>query len=124
MGVYQTRLKELEERTTAFSVDIIKECRDIQEQTLRPIINQVVRSATSIGANYAEANNASSKTDFRSKIYIAKKEAAETRYWLKVLSRTTGKDLGSLQQEALEFVLIFQKIISTMKMKNGKQFVK
>ena len=124
MSTYQTKLKELEERTVQFSVDVIAECRNVQEQALKPVINQLIRSATSVGANYAEANNASSKTDFRNKIYISKKEAAETRYWLSVLSRCTGNEYKDLRQEALEFVLIFQKVISTLKMKNGKQFVK
>jgi four helix bundle protein len=82
---------------------------------LRPLVDQFIRSATSIGANYAEANK-SSKIDFRGKIIIAKKEAAESRYWLRVLSALLpSEDMASLQQDALELNLILQKIISTMK---------
>src|SRR3546814_9065738 len=90
-----------------------------RDATVGAAVNQVIRSATSIGANYSEANNASSKADFKNKIYIAKKEAAETRYWLRVLSEVLpNEELSSLQQESLELNLILQKITSTMK--NGK----
>lgn len=115
-------MRELEGRTVNFSVSIINSFSPYtKNDSLKPIIIQVIRSASSIGANYAEANNASSKVDFRSKIYIAKKEAAETRYWLQVLSKLISSDkLAALQQEALEILLIFQKVISSMKMPNGK----
>lgn len=117
MTIYQNKLKALEERTVAFSVAVIAACRPLQKDTLlKPILNQLVRSATSIGANYAEANNASSRADFRNKVFIAKKEANETRYWLNVLGKASAdSDISTLQQEALELNLIFQKIISTMK---------
>lgn len=120
MTIYQTKLQQLEGRTVAFSVSIVKFCGKYgRDPALRPLVEQLIRSATSIGANYAEANNASSKIDFKNKIYIAKKEAAETRYWLKVLSELLPKNnLSELEQEALELNLILQKIISTMK--NGK----
>lgn len=122
MTIYQTKLSELEKRTVSFSVAIISQFRPHgKDPLLQPLILQLIRSATSVGANYAEANNASSKSDFRSKIYIAKKEIGETRYWLHVLSEIlTGEDLSSLQQEALELNLIFQKIVSSLKMKTGK----
>jgi len=103
-----------------FSVEIIKTFDKYSTvPVLRSSVEQLVKSGTSIGANYAEANNASSKTDFRNKIFIAKKEAAETRYWLEVLSQSiSDNNFSELQQEALELNLILQKIISTMK--NGK----
>lgn len=103
-----------------FSVDIINTLgKYTKGSTLESSARQLLKSATSIGANYTEANNASSKDDFRHKVSIAKKEAAETRYWLKILSRTLpDEDLSGLQQEALELNLILQKIITTMK--NGK----
>ncbi len=117
MTIYQEKLRELEKRTIDFSVEVVTTCgRYSTNPTLRPLIDQLVRSATSIGANYAEANNASSKTDFKNKIFIAKKEAGETRYWLRVLSELLpSEDLSKLQQEALELTLIMQKIVSTMK---------
>ena len=62
---------DLEERTAIFSGEIIKFCRCVKEDNItRPIINQLIRSGTSIGANYCEANNASSRKDFQNKIFI------------------------------------------------------
>lgn len=117
MTIYQNKLKALEERTVTFSVTVIATCRALQKDVLlKPVLNQLIRSATSIGANYAEANNASSKADFKNKVFIAKKEANETRYWLNILEKASvDSDVSALQQEALELNLIFQKIISTMK---------
>jgi four helix bundle protein len=120
MNTYETKAAQLEDRTVTFSVAVVQTCgKYAQEPALRPLINQIIRSATSVGANYSEANNASSKADFRNKIYIAKKEAAETRYWLKVLTELLPQEnFGTLMQEALELNLILQKIVSTIK--NGE----
>ena len=117
MTIYQTRLRQLEQRMIDFSVEIIKTFdKYSHSSTYRSSVQQLLKSAASIGANYTEANNASSKTDFKNKIYIAKKEAAETRYWLEVLSKSMpGEDFNFLQQEALELNLILQKVVSTMK---------
>lgn len=71
---------DLEERTAVFSGEIIKFCRSIKEDNItRSVINQLVRSGTSIGANYSEANNASSKKDFQNKIFICKKRSARNK---------------------------------------------
>lgn len=120
MTIYQTKLRKLEDRTVSFGVSVVESCTKYAGDPAKsPMADQLIRSATSIGANYHEANNASSKTDFRNKIFLAKKETAETRYWLRVLSKITGdNELVDLQQEAFELNLIFQRIISTMK--NGK----
>jgi four helix bundle protein len=80
------------------------------------IRRQLIRSSTSVGANYVEANNASSKADFRNKIFIAKKETAETRYWLEILSTLYPKaEISAIEEEASQLLFIFQSIISTMK---------
>lgn len=122
MTIYQEKASALERRTVVFSVQLIKQLGVYSgDKVLKSLISQVVRSATSIGANYAEANNASSKQDFKNKIYISKKEAAETRYWLTVLQELLPtEDLSKLRQEALELTLIFQKIVSSLKMANAK----
>jgi len=88
------------------------------------MIEQLTKSATSIGANYAEANNASSKTDFRSKIYIAKKEAAETKYWLELFGELENckTRCRQLWQECQFILMTLQKIVTTLnkpKMDNG-----
>ncbi|MDQ5913107.1 MAG: hypothetical protein QG659_529 [Patescibacteria group bacterium] len=121
MKTYEEKQQELEDRTIVFSVNIINTCGKYADDTkLKSLINQIIRSATSVGANYAEANNSSSRADFKNKIYIAKKEIAETRYWLKVLSKLlVNHDFSPLEQEAKELNLILQKIISTIKSKES-----
>jgi four helix bundle protein len=65
---------DLEERTATFGERIIILCKNIPKDSVTiPIINQLIRSGTSIGANYMEANGASSKKDFRNKIFTCKK---------------------------------------------------
>ncbi|MEK7096102.1 MAG: four helix bundle protein [Patescibacteria group bacterium] len=110
---------DLEERTASFAEDVIKICRTIKYNSIsNPIVSQLIRSATSIGANYMEANGASSKKDFRNKIYICKKESQETQHWLRMLSTAQPElrdELRTFWQEAHEFVLIFQKITSSLR---------
>lgn len=122
MTIYQDKLQALEQRTVDFSIAVITLCRPlIKDFLLRPVCEQLVRAATSVGANYSEANNASSKADFRNKIFIAKKEVNETRYWLKVLSGANPDlDVSATSQEALELNLNFQKVISSLKSANEK----
>jgi four helix bundle protein len=109
---------DLEERTAKFGEEIIKFCRTIKRDDItRPLINQLVRSGTSIGANYLEANGASSKKDFRNKIYICKKESQETRHWLRMIVAALPElinDTDILIQEAKELSMIFNKITSTI----------
>ena len=105
---------DLEERTTVFSEKIIELCKKISKNTITiPIIDQLIRSGTSIGANYTEANGASSRKDFKNKIYICKKEAMETKYWLRLLANTSEQfveECKSLWKEVHELTLIFSKI--------------
>ena len=112
---------DLEERTAKFGEDVIRLCRSVKEDVItRPIISQLVRSATSVGANYMEANGASSKKDFVNKIFICKKEAQETKHWLRMLTGCTPdlKDrMRELWQECQELTLIFQKIASSARNK-------
>ena len=107
------RQSQLQQKTTNFAKLTIKFCKSIPASPLaKPIISQLIRSATSIGVNYTEANNASSKKDFRHKIFIAKKEATETRYWLTLIQELTPHNhlhqLSTLQQTSQELVKIFQ----------------
>lgn len=110
---------DLEERTASFGEAVIKICRTIKYNSVStPIVSQLIRSATSIGANYMEANGASSKKDFRNKIHICKKESQETQHWLRMLSTAQPElkdELRAFWQEAHEFVLIFQKITSSLR---------
>lgn len=105
---------DLEERTAKFAESIIILCKKMPKNMITmPIIDQLIRSGTSIGANYMEANGASSKKDFRNKSFICKKEARETKYWLRMLSKADDKlleDCRKLWTEAHELTLIFSKI--------------
>lgn len=112
---------DLEERTAKFGEEIIDFCQPITCDVIsKPIISQLVRSATSIGANYMEANGASSRKDFTNKIYLCKKECMETKHWLRMLERCypDKKDrITKHWQEAQELTFIFQKITSSLKIK-------
>lgn len=109
----------LEVRTIQFGKEIIWLAKSIKFNPISSkIIDQLVRSGTSIGANYMEAINASSKKDFRNKIFICKKESQETKYWLTMLAECESDkkvEIDKLSQECHEFNLIFQKIITTLK---------
>ena len=110
------------ERTSNFGENIIVFCKSVKQDNInRSIINQLVRSGTSVGANYCEANNASSKRDFRNKIFICKKEAQETKYWLQMITKCNqeNKDKArELWQECHELTMIFQKIVNSLDKKN------
>lgn len=113
---------DLEERTAKFGEEIIRLCRTVKPDGItRPLIDQLVRSATSVGANYMEANGASSKKDFRNKIFICKKEAQETKHWLRMLAAAMPEKKEELQRrwkECQELTLIFQKITSSLSIVN------
>lgn len=110
---------DLEERTAKFGEQIIGFCRSVKSDKLSDsILNQLLRAGTSIGANYMEANGASSKKDFQNKIFICKKEAQETKHWLRMAKSFMPDKLDtidSLWKEAQELTLIFQKIGSSLK---------
>ena len=119
MNLVAGRQYDLEERTARFGTAVIVLCQSIsQDAVRRPLISQLVRSATSIGANYMEANGASSRRDFQNKIYICKKEAQETKHWLRMIveCEPNRRDtLKRLWQEAQELTLIFGKIVSSLR---------
>jgi len=114
---------DLGERTAKFGEDIIEFCKSLKESTVNvPLIKQLVRSGTSIGANYCEANEASSKQDFKNKIHICKKEVQETKFWLRMIVKSnpeTKETAKGLWKEAQELTLIFSRIISSLKGKNA-----
>lgn len=109
---------DLEERTAKFGEDIIIFCKKIKQDTItKPLISQIIRSGTSVGANYCEANGASSKKDFKNKIFICKKEANETKHWLRMIATASSElqpESRKLWKECQELTLIFQKIISSL----------
>src|SRR3989344_901415 len=100
---------DLEERTQRFGERIIDFCRSLPVTPVtRRIIDQLTGSGTSIGANYMEANGASSKRDFRNKIHITRKEAQETKHWLRMVATAIPErkeEARELWQEAHELTL-------------------
>ena len=106
---------DLEERTASFGEAIIELAKALSRNPINdPLINQIVRSGTSIGANYVEADGAESKRDFRHKISICKKESKETKHWLQMISKANPdkkEDCRELWQEAHELTLIFSSIL-------------
>jgi four helix bundle protein len=109
---------DLEERVEQFGENIISFAQTIRiNDVSKPLIRQLIRSGTSIGANYLEANEASSKKDFKNKICISKKESNETKHWLRMIAKAnldTNDKCKELWQEAHELTLIFAKIFRTL----------
>jgi four helix bundle protein len=112
---------DLLERTASFGENVIDFLKTIQRNELtRPLINQIVRSATSVGANYMEADVAESKKDFIHKLGICRKEAKETMHWLRMIARVginEQDECRKLWKESQEFVFIFSSIITKSKSK-------
>ncbi len=106
---------DLEERCVVFGENIIDFLKTIPRNDInQPLISQLIRSSTSVGANYMEANAASSKKDFRHKINISKKESNESKHWLRMISKAEpnfAEKCRILWKEAHELTLIFAKII-------------
>ncbi len=110
---------DLEERTARFGEDIIEFVKSLKQDVINiPLINQLIRSATSVGANYMEADGAESKKDFQHKIALCKKEAKETRHWLRMLAKANPvkkADCLKLWKEVQELTLIFSAILNSTK---------
>ena len=116
------KIYDLEERTAKFGEDIIEFAKSlVKDEVNRSLISQIVRSATSIGANYVEADGAESKKDFQHKIAICKKESKETKHWLRMIAKANQHretDCRKLWQEAQELTLIFSSILLSKKRKS------
>lgn len=112
-----SRSEQLENRLDLLAINIIKTIKKISINCLNErIINQLVGSSGSIGANYCEANESESKKDFIHKVSIAKKETKETKHWLRLLAVSNPEikeDLKKYFQETQEILMIFSKIITT-----------
>ncbi len=106
---------DLQKRLFSFSVDVIKEVRNLPNtQEYKVISYQILKSATSVGANYEEAQAAVSKADFVNKISISLKEMRETNYWIRLIIEI-HKEIESwkvLQQESAELMKILGSIYS------------
>lgn len=110
---------ELRTRAKELALKVISVCDTIDTKKGRGVlVNQITRSATSVGANIHEANYASSKADFINKFHIALKECAETEYWIEMLvgSNCISEDLSrELLQECGVVRRMLVKSINTAK---------
>ncbi len=117
-SIKKTIQYDLEERTGRFGETIILFCKTLSKNIVNDVlIKQIVRAATSVGANYCEANGACSRKDFKNKIFLCKKEVQETKHWIKMLQVAVPEKKEVLQkswEEAQELTLIFQKILSSL----------
>src|SRR5882762_5998122 len=111
--------KDLELRTKRFALAVIKFTSSLPStRELDVLARQLVRAATSIGANYREANRGVSRADFANKIGTVQKEAAETQYWLELLidsDLTRGEAVQQLLKESSELLAIFVSIGKKLK---------
>ena len=102
---------ELEGRTKRFSLNLISLLKSLPKGYLGEVIGrQLLKSGTSIGANYREANRAESKADFIHKLAIVEKEASETLYWLELMLEAgigANQEAIRLMQVAKELLAIF-----------------
>ena len=110
---------DLEERTLNFAKDVIKLCQNLPKNIINlKLIDQIIRSAGSVGANYREANDALGKKDFAHRLRISRKEAKETIYWLKLLKEANLKKANTINQlidECTELRNILSAIINKMR---------
>ena len=110
------------QKTMAFAIRIVNLYKYLVEvKSERIMSKQLLRSGTSIGANFCESLSAESDLDFIHKLAISQKEANETLFWLELLSKTdylTEKQYESLEADCIELRNIITSIILTTKQKN------
>jgi four helix bundle protein len=106
---------DIRERTFQFAVRVLQAVRQLPDDpSTRVVAYQLAKSATSVGANVEEADGAESRRDFVHKMSISRKEARESRYWLRVVRAAIldGKEFSALEQESDELVRILSTIIA------------
>lgn len=115
---------DINQRTFAFALRILKLVRALPRDVVGQIVaRQVGRSGTGVGSNVEEAQGAHTKKEFAQKMNIARKEALETRYWLRLIgeSGTMPRErLAELLQESDELVRILSTIVKSARGDEGK----
>ena len=108
---------DLEERTLKFAKEVIVFVKGLPRTVANAeIAKQLIRSSSSIGANYIEANESLSKKDFLMRSKICRKESKETAYWLKLVeTKNQGNERETLIREATELMKIFGSIVEKTK---------
>lgn len=110
---------DLEDRTLRFSKDILRLIKKLPVNIPNEVlIKQFIRSGTSIGANYREANETDMKKDFANKIRIVKKETKETIYWIELIKENNPcflSEINLVGNECLQLMKIFSAIFEKSK---------
>ena len=109
---------KITDRSFNFAVRIVRLCQFLEKQdrVSKTLANQLLRSGTSVGANIEEAQAGQSKADFTAKMSIARKEARETLYWLKLLKKAemiSEEKIDRILQESDELVRILTSIVKS-----------
>ena len=111
----EKKIYDLEERTAKFGEKIIEFAKKIPQNVItKPLISQLIRAGTSVGSNYCEADCAESRKDFEHKMGIGKKEAKETKHWLRMIAKSVPElkdEAKILWKESNELQLIFISIV-------------
>jgi len=114
----ETRNRDIYERIYRFAISCIEYVQTFPKTLEADIVaKQLIRSATSIGANAEEADGSESKAEFIHRLSIAKKEGKETSYWLRIANDIFNLPSPKLKQEVYEIVLIISTIIAKVKNK-------
>ena len=117
--------EELKKRTKAFAISAIRLGDALPTTRSGNIVaNQLIRSATSVGANYRAVCRARSDSDFASKMGVVLEEADESAFWLEVIVESgmkTEQQISSLAKEANELVAIFVASSNTVRSRLGKK---
>jgi four helix bundle protein len=106
---------DIRERTFQFAIRVIRAARQLpRDTTAQVILRQLVKSATSVGANMEEADGAESGPDFIHRASVSRKEACESRYWLRIVRATMldNDNLAALERESDELVRILGAMIA------------
>ena len=105
-------MNELQIRLMTFSVSISNHTDELcKKNQMEPFVKQLNRAASSVGANYSEAQSASTRKDFHNKVRISLKEARETEFWLRfLLEKTKEEELENLVEESVEIIKILTTI--------------
>jgi four helix bundle protein len=121
----ETGKNDLEKRTKAFALHVIAFVAGLPKNKISDVMGyQLLKSGTSIGANYSEARRAESINDFIHKIGIVEKEANESKYWLELFD---GAGIGNpdlrktLLQESIELLAIFTSSGKTAKLRRKEK---
>src|SRR5437588_10201095 len=99
MEAFQDKNKNLKDRTKRFAIDVVKYVERMSEETFKYTLGkQILRSGTSVAANYRSACRARSNADFLSKMGVCEEESDETMLWLEVIQETKDPDIAETKR--------------------------